>query len=143
MKVAAATILITTRNRKEDLRVAVASALRQTAPIEVLVIDDGSTDGTSELVRTEFPTVRLHREDESRGLIVQRNRGARMASAPIVISIDDDAEFPSQETVAETLQEFDHPRIGAVAIPYINVREDSIVRARAPDTTQTWVLEGY
>ena len=45
-----ATVVITTKNRREDLLKAVASAWSQTARPEVLVIDDGSTDGTSEAV---------------------------------------------------------------------------------------------
>ena len=52
-----ATIVIVTKNRKEELRDAVLSALNQVGRLEILVIDDGSTDGTSEMIRAEFPTV--------------------------------------------------------------------------------------
>src|SRR3954453_10382370 len=108
-----ATILIVTKNRKNDLRKAVASALMQTAPLEVLVIDDASTDGTSDMIRSEFPSVRLHRVEQSQGYIGHRNRGAEMAAAaPIVITIDDDAGFNSAHTVEQTLREFaDDPAI--------------------------------
>src|SRR5271170_7046039 len=88
-----ATVIITTKNRKDDLRKAVASALTQDARPRVLVIDDGSTDGTSEMIRGEFPTVQLERAEQSRGLIVQRNRGAALAQTPLIVSIDDDAVF--------------------------------------------------
>lgn len=117
----AATVVITTKNRKEELRTAIASCLKQTAPLEVLVIDDGSTDGTSELVRQEFPMVRLDRVEQSLGLIVQRNRGAALAAGRIIFSIDDDAAFVSTRTVEQTLADFDHPRVGAVAIPSVDV----------------------
>ena len=56
-----ASIVITTKNRKESLRRAIASAVMQTIPVEIIVIDDGSTDGTSEMVTSEFPQVRLER----------------------------------------------------------------------------------
>ena len=139
------TILITTRNRKDELRNALASALAQTGDvaIEVLVIDDGSTDGTSEMVRAEFPTVRLERRDESAGLIVRRNEGARLASAPLLVSIDDDALFPSATTIAHTVAEFDDPRIGAVAIPYLDILISDDVRQRAPDDADVWIASHY
>jgi len=139
-----ATVVITTKNRKDDLRTALASCLEQTANIEILVIDDGSDDGTSEMVRNEFPTVHLDRQETSLGLIAERNRGADLASAPIVVSIDDDAAFPSPRTIEQTLAEFDHPRVGAVAIPFINVRQDEhAVHQRAADDGERYVVHKY
>ena len=140
---ALASIVITTKNRKEELRGAIASALAQSTTVEVLVVDDASTDGTSEMVKAEFPTVRLHRVEQSLGYIVQRNTGAELASAPIIFSIDDDATFPSSRTVEQTLAEFNHPGVGAVAIPFINVRQDDVVRQRAPDDGRIWVAPSY
>jgi glycosyltransferase involved in cell wall biosynthesis len=46
-----ATVVITTKDRKGELRTAVQSAVEQTADPEVLVLDDGSTDGTAEMAR--------------------------------------------------------------------------------------------
>src|SRR5947209_3991622 len=86
-------VVIVTKNRKSQLAVALESALRQSADPEVVVIDDGSTDGTAELVRTRFPQARLERSETSQGCVVQRNRGARLASGSVVFSIDDDAAF--------------------------------------------------
>jgi len=128
-----ATVLITTKDRKNDLRRAVQSAIEQTADVEVLVIDDGSSDGTCSMIRDEFPEVRLHREEEAAGLIVRRNQGARMANGSIVFSIDDDAEFSSPHVVEQTLWEFDDPSIGAVAIPYIDVNYGPEVMQKAPE----------
>jgi glycosyltransferase involved in cell wall biosynthesis len=138
-----ATVVITTKNRKDDLRNALASALTQDVPIEILVVDDGSTDGTADMVRAEFPAVRLHREEQSGGYIVRRNQAARMATAPLVVSIDDDAAFPSARTVGQTAAEFDNPRIGAVAIPFIDVKKGPDVRNRAPDRPGVWVADSY
>jgi glycosyltransferase involved in cell wall biosynthesis len=129
-----ATVVITTKNRREDLLKAIASAVIQTTCPEVLVIDDGSTDGTFEAVAREFPSVRLHRSEQSLGLIAQRNRAARMASNAILFSIDDDAVFSTPTIVEQTLREFDHPQVGAVAIPFIDVNRNSTVMQKAPNT---------
>jgi len=126
-----ATVVITTKNRKEDLRRAIASALEQTILPEIIVIDDGSTDGTCQMVLDEFPQIHLQTATLSRGYIVQRNVGARLASAPFIFSIDDDAEFASSRTIEQTLREFDDDRIGAVAIPFINVNQNQRIHQRA------------
>jgi glycosyltransferase involved in cell wall biosynthesis len=140
---ATATVLITTKNRKDELRSAIASALQQDAAPRVLVIDDGSTDGTSEMVASEFPQVQLDRVESSLGLIVQRNRGAAMCTTPFVFSIDDDATFPTPRVVSQTLVDLDHPRVGAVAIPCVNVRQDQLVQQRAPDDQGVWLTAAY
>jgi glycosyltransferase involved in cell wall biosynthesis len=128
-----ATVVITTKNRREDLLKAIASALAQTTGPEVLVIDDASTDGTSATVAREFPAVRLHRSEKSLGLVVQRNRAAKLATNPIIFSLDDDAVFSTPRIVEDTLREFGHPRVGAVAIPYADVNQSPAVHQRAPE----------
>lgn len=133
-----ATVIITTKNRREDLGKAVASALEQTARPEVLVMDDGSTDGTAEFVSREFPSVRLERTKQSVGLIVQRNRAARLASNPILFSIDDDATFSTPTIVETTLREFGPPTVGAVAIPYVDVRKGPEILQKAPQLDGTY-----
>jgi glycosyltransferase involved in cell wall biosynthesis len=138
-----ATIVITTKNRLEDLRKAIASAIAQTSRPEVLVIDDGSTDGTAEAVAREFPSVNLHRSEKSLGLIVQRNRGARLANGSIVFSIDDDAIFSSPRVVEQTLREFDNARIGAVAIPFVDVNRSPEIKQKSPDKNGIYTLYTY
>ena len=132
MKPLTATVVITTKNRKDDLVKSIASVLNQTSNPKVLVIDDGSTDGTSELVRRLFPQVLIDRSENSLGLIVQRNRAARMVDTPILFSIDDDAVFSTPDVLSATLREFDHPRVGAVAIPFVDVNRSPSVHQRAP-----------
>ena len=138
-----ATVVITTRDRRDELAGAIESALAQTAEPEVLVIDDGSTDGTSDLVRERFPDVRLDRSERSLGLIEQRNRGARLARGEFVISIDDDARFVSERTVEQTLADFDHPRIGAVAMPFVDVRSTTVARQVPPSRDGRWITSSY
>jgi GT2 family glycosyltransferase len=126
-----ATVVIVTKDRRADVLRAVGSAVAQRPPVEVLVLDDGSTDGTAEAVRNAYPQARVVRFDESKGYIVRRNEGASLASAPILVSIDDDAELPSGGIVAATVAEFAEPRVGAVAIPYVDLPDETVLQ-RAP-----------
>ncbi len=138
-----ATVAISTKDRAGELAQAIESALRQTTPLEILVLDDGSTDGTAQLVRREFPRVRLLSFETSEGYIVRRNQSARLASSDILISIDDDCVFASPGTAEQALADFAHPRVGVVAIPFINVRRDRIVRHAAPDRARIYVTASY
>ncbi len=127
-----ASVVITTRNRPEELRQALSSVMAQTVQPEVLVMDDGSTEGMTETTAREFPSVHWHRSPQSLGYIVQRNRAARLARGTILISLDDDAKFSSPTVIEQTLREFDHPRVGAVAIPVVDVNRSSFIYQRAP-----------
>ncbi len=139
----AATVMVTTKDRATELLAAVESALAQTVPVEVLVIDDGSTDGTAAAVAARFPQVRVVRHTTSAGYIVRRNEGAALASAPVVVSLDDDAIFPSRHTVAQTLAEFDERRVGAVAIPFVDVKYSPEVRQAAPPGPGVFLTAAY
>jgi GT2 family glycosyltransferase len=138
-----ATLVIATRNRKAELCKALRSALAQTVPLRILVLDDASDDGTADLVAREFPSVALERAERAQGYIAQRNRGARLARTPLVFSLDDDAVFSTPHTVAQTLAEFDHPRVGAVAIPWVNVNRGPEVCQQAPAAWPIYATDAY
>jgi glycosyltransferase involved in cell wall biosynthesis len=138
-----ATVVITTKNRKDELCQALESVSAQTVSLEVLVMDDGSTDGTTETVRARFPGVKLIRSDTSHGYIVQRNHGARLATTPFIFSIDDDATFSTPYVVEQTLADFNGPRIGAVAIPFIEPLKSNQLMQRAPSRDRIWITDTF
>ena len=128
-----------TRNRKDELRRAIDSCLAQSVPVEIIIRDDGSTDGTADMVRRDYPMVNFDRSETPSGSIANRNKAVNAATAPIIISIDDDAAFDSPRTVEQTIADFDNPRVGAVSIPYIDVLKTPEVQQRAPDPAGVWV----
>ena len=139
----AASIVLTTKNRVDELRSALKSVFAQTVRTEAIVMDDGSTDGTADMVLKEFPDARLERSQSSYGYIRQRNRAAGLASSPIIFSLDDDAVFSSPDVVEQILLQFSLDRIGAVAIPYVDVNRNQIVHQTAPDGKNVWVTDRF
>src|SRR5215468_4954716 len=138
-----ASLVIPTRNRKIELHDLLLSALQQSVPLEIIVMDDESTDGTAEMMKVQFPNVIFDRQSTSKGPAYLRNRGIELSTTNIVFPLDDDTLFVSQRTVAQTLTEFNHPRVGAVAVPFVNIAQSDIVRQRAPDPQRIYVAHAF
>ncbi|HKP14946.1 MAG TPA: glycosyltransferase [Gemmatimonadaceae bacterium] len=97
-------IVVPTLNRRESvLRLLHALESQTASDFEVVVVVDGSTDGTAEAVDAYRAPYELRRVSLQRsGLAAARNAGARATSAPIVQFLDDDME-PSPGMVAAHL----------------------------------------
>lgn len=98
-------VVIPTWNRAEYLGAAVRSALAQTAPpLEVLVCDDGSTDGSEAVVRSIIdPRVRWVPGDRVGRPAVPRNRGIREARGDWVAFLDSDDEWTEEKLERQLL----------------------------------------
>jgi GT2 family glycosyltransferase len=127
-----ASIVIPSCNRIAELRALLYSCLKQTVPVEIIVVDDAANDEIQRMVLEEFAGVRYYRLGKAKGPAFQRNRGIELANNEIVFPVDDDSLFVSRKTVEQTLAEFNHARIGAVGIPYININQDQRVLQSSP-----------
>lgn len=86
-------VIIPTYNRSRLLQrclISVFSQLRQAD--EILVVDDGSTDDTSFLIREQFPSVKYLRQ-ENRGVSAARNAGIACAQGDWIAFLDSDDEW--------------------------------------------------
>jgi glycosyltransferase involved in cell wall biosynthesis len=94
MQAPAVSVVVPTRNRARYLEVALASLLEQDLeePHELIVVDDGSTDGTAEAAARAG--VRRVAHAAPRSLNAARNTGLREARAPLVALVDDDVWAP-------------------------------------------------
>ena len=111
------TVLIPAFNEEAVIAMSVRRVLSTQGPrVEIIVIDDGSRDRTSQIVRDSFgmdPRVTLltlANGGKARAL----NRGLEMARGDIVIALDADTQF-EPETIARLCRWFADPAIGAVA----------------------------
>lgn len=87
-------VIIPTHNRGKVLSRALQTIFRQTCPpnaFEVIVVVDGSTDGTTEMLRQFHPACKfLVLEQPNRGQAAARNAGARAACGDLILFLDDD-----------------------------------------------------
>ncbi|MCP4992198.1 MAG: glycosyltransferase family 2 protein, partial [Gammaproteobacteria bacterium] len=86
-------VIVPTYNRSQVLGRAIQSVLDQTFPAhEIIVVDDGSTDNTKQLVRDLFPQCR-YIEQPNRGVSAARNTGIESATGNWLAFLDSDDEW--------------------------------------------------
>ncbi|MFF2136597.1 bifunctional polysaccharide deacetylase/glycosyltransferase family 2 protein [Streptomyces sp. NPDC058193] len=107
-------VIVPVYNEKECIAGTLNSLAASTHPIEILVVDDGSTDGTAEIAEAlGLPDVRVIRQ-ENAGKSAALNNGVRQARHDIVVMMDGDTVF-EPDAVHQLVQPFADPGIGAVA----------------------------
>jgi glycosyltransferase involved in cell wall biosynthesis len=94
-RTAPVTVIIPAYNGERFIRAAIESVQAQTLPVsEIIVVDDGSEDGTAEIVK-EFGVILIQQPNQ--GVCAARNAGIRAASNPWVAFIDQDNLWEPQK----------------------------------------------
>ncbi|WP_031042336.1 bifunctional polysaccharide deacetylase/glycosyltransferase family 2 protein [Streptomyces sp. NRRL F-5650] len=107
-------VIVPAYNEKECIEATLRSLARSTHPVEIVVVDDGSTDGTAEIAESlGLPGVRVVRQANA-GKPAALNNGVRHARYDIVVMMDGDTVF-EPDTVRHLVQPFADPSVGAVA----------------------------
>jgi glycosyltransferase involved in cell wall biosynthesis len=106
-------IVINCYNQRQFIREAVDSALAQQHPLkETIVVDDGSTDGTGELLKEYGNSIRLLRLPTNVGMLEARNIGAALATGEYLAFLDgDDVFMPWAMEIYERVVTRYHPKI--------------------------------
>lgn len=118
-------VIIPSYNCEKYIGQTLESVLKQTfQDLELIVVDDGSTDGTREVVASNFPQVKLFTQKNA-GVCRARNRGIREASGEFLCIMDhDDYWFPHK--LERQLAEFKiNPSAGVVYSTFILWRADA------------------
>lgn len=115
------TFMIATRNRVDELEKTLHACLQQDwAAIEILVVDDGSTDGTYERVRQKFPTVNIVHREKNQGSIAARNDILRRAKGDYIIGLDDDSRFIEHDACRRIVERMEtEPDLGIISFQAI------------------------
>ncbi|HEY2194636.1 MAG TPA: glycosyltransferase [Actinomycetospora sp.] len=107
-------VIVPAYNETENIEATLRSILANDHPLEVLVVDDGSSDGTAELVESlALPAVRVIRQPNS-GKPIALNTGVARAQHDLVVMMDGDTVF-QPDTVGRLVAPFADPEVGAVA----------------------------
>ena len=106
-------VVVITHQRREELLLALDRLVSLPEQPHVVVVDNGSTDGTADAVRRQFPQVELVASPENLGA-VGRNIGVARLTTPYVAFCDDDTwwEPGSLRAAADVLDA--HPRLAVV-----------------------------
>ncbi|KPI07703.1 glycosyl transferase family 2 [Actinobacteria bacterium OV450] len=107
-------VIVPAYNESAGIEAAVRSLLASDHPVEVIVVDDGSTDGTADIVEAlRLPGVRVIRQQNA-GKPAALNTGIAAASCNLLVMVDGDTVF-EPDAVRMIVQPFAHRRVGAVS----------------------------
>ncbi len=111
-----ASIVIPNWNGAHHLPVCLDALRAQTySPLEVILVDNGSTDGSQELVIGRYPEVQLLALERNLGLTGGNNAGFRAAQGQVLISLNNDTEAHPRFVEALVTAFIEHPEAGMVA----------------------------
>ncbi|NDW01856.1 glycosyltransferase family 2 protein [Salipiger sp. PrR002] len=125
---ARATIVIAAFNAEATLERAFMSAIEQSVPVETIVVDDASLDGTATLadrLSRGVPGARVLRQPQNAGPAAARNRAIDASSAPWIAVLDAD-DHMAPDRIARLLDEAEREGIDLLADDLYRVREDRL-----------------
>jgi N-acetylglucosaminyl-diphospho-decaprenol L-rhamnosyltransferase len=107
-------VVVVSYNTREELLACLASLHGVRLPLEVIVVDNASSDASADGVRGRFPTARVVAETENLGFARASNRGWRRAAATDILFLNSDAELRpgALETMSALLDA--RPEVGIV-----------------------------
>jgi len=129
MKKDLVSIVFPTRNRKEDLIKCIESIYANTYKnIEIIISDNGSTDGTPEIIKKRFPKVILLENKLNLGSPIAINNCIKVSHGEFIFRLDDDVVI-GKKTIEDMLNILkNNKKIGAVTCLYFFTERPKILR---------------
>lgn len=115
-------VIIVNWNVRDLLRRCLHSILANVpgGQLEIIVVDNGSTDGSVEMVRREFPMVRLIANPDNRGFPAANNQGLEVARGRYVLLLNPDTEVVGDALATMAAFADAHPDVGIVGPQLLN-----------------------
>ena len=86
-------VVIPSYNRKDFLKRSIDSTINQTKkPLEIIVVDDGSTDGTEAMIKSDYNFVKFIKQ-KNKGVSAARNTGIKVSIGEWICFLDSDDEW--------------------------------------------------
>ena len=127
-------IVIATYNAEATIERAIRSCLRQsmlTDEFEVIVVDDGSTDGTREIIENFTETwLRVIHLPENVGVGGARNEGIKKARGKFIVMVDSDDFISEYMIFIQRMYLEMNKGIAAVAVDYYEIDEEEDILRR-------------
>jgi GT2 family glycosyltransferase len=118
------TVVIPNWNGERFLEICLGSLRTQTfRDFETLVVDNGSSDGSIELARRDFPKVRVISLDKNRGFSAAVNVGIMVSEANLVALLNNDTEVDPGWLEALVRAAAEHPEAGFFASKLVDFRD--------------------
>ena len=103
-------VIIPTFNRLDLLKRAIDSVLNQSIkPYDIIVVDDGSTDSTSEMIQQKYKSINLIQQKNS-GVSAARNNGIKNAQGDWIALLDSDDEWKKNKLEEQVKNLTDNPQ---------------------------------
>ncbi|CAL6081684.1 Glycosyl_transferase family 2 protein [Hexamita inflata] len=122
----AVSVVIPTFNMGGNISMSILSAQSQTLrDIEIIVVDDGSTDSTQELLKTiasEDPRVKVITLEQNFGILYARTTGVRAAQGQYLFNLNADEEIFSEEVLAQMVK-----LIESESVDIVQLKETTMV----------------
>jgi cellulose synthase/poly-beta-1,6-N-acetylglucosamine synthase-like glycosyltransferase len=121
------TVFLPTYNEERHIARKLDEILKQTYPIDEILVIDCSTDTTPYIVSEyakRYPNIRLVRQNRRIGMARTLNEAIDLAKGEIFVKMDVDTYFYSQDVLREVVSCFADPKIGVVTGTRINSKSD-------------------
>jgi GT2 family glycosyltransferase len=88
---------------------------------EVVVVDNGSADGSAEMIRAQFPQVKLIANDDNRGFARAQNQALEASTGRYILMLNPDARIAEPDALSKLVAFGDaEPKIGIIGLRILN-----------------------
>jgi GT2 family glycosyltransferase len=124
-------VVLITWNRKEDLKKCLDSLENQkNSDFDIVLVDNGSNDGTPEVIENKYPDIRLIKLPYNEGVPGARNIGAANAKGKLLFFLDDDATI-EKDTLEKIIERFvEDQTLSVIACNLIDYSSHQLIKRR-------------